>query len=75
MNTQEMKNNISKKFDEVSFRKFGNAFRKHIDSFFKQEYNEASLNGMNWSELASYIIADGDYNVTKENYHNFMNEF
>jgi predicted lipoprotein len=75
MTTQEMKNNIANKFDEVSFRKFGNAFRKHIDSFFKQEYNEESLNGMNWSELASYIIMDGNYTVTEEQYKNFMKCF
>ena len=69
-----MKNEISKKFNEVSFRKFGNAFRKHIDEFFKAEYANVG-NSYTWSEKASYIIGDGDYFVNEEQFKNFMNEF
>ena len=74
------KEEICKKFNEVSFRKFGNAFRKHIDEYFKAEYNLKSnggrvYNNFPWSEAAWYIICDGDYALTEEQYEGFMSEF
>ena len=77
---KEMKDQICKKFNDVSFRKFGNAFRKTIDTTFKAEYNLKSVGGQvdksfSWFELASYIIGDGSYSVTEEQFYNFMNEF
>lgn len=79
-NELEAKENITEIFETVSFRKFGNAFRKHIDKFFKAEYNLASVGGMVtadfvWSDVASYIISDGSYSVTEEQYKNFMKNF
>ena len=60
---------ISKAFNEISFRKFGNAFRKNIDEYFSQERRKESLMNtkMNWSELASYIIGDVGYYLRSEN--------
>ena len=80
MTTAQMKQEISKKFNEVSFRKFGNAFRKHIDECFNGEYHSIKNggnvgNGYTWSEKASYIIGDGAYFVNEEEFKNFMNEF
>jgi len=74
MNQYEMKEQISKVFDDVSFRKFGNAFRKHIDPFFKSENHVPHFKNITWNELASYMIGDGTYNVTEEQYKNFMKE-
>ncbi len=70
------KENISKIMNEVSFRKFGNEFRKHINPYFTQENNIERVNtGISWSELASYIIGDGDYSVNEEQYNNFIKAF
>ena len=69
-----MKEQICKVFNEVGFRKFGNAFRKHIDPFFKAEYNLPYYKNITWNELASYIIGDGNYSVTEEQYKNFIKE-
>ncbi len=78
-NESQAKKNISEIFNTVSFRKFGNAFRKHINPMFKAEYNLASAGGMvtpsfTWSDVASYIIGDGSYSLTEEQYNNFMKE-
>ena len=70
------KDNISEIMNHVSFRKFGNEFRKHIDSYFTQENNIERVNkGISWSELASYIVGDGDYDVEQEQYENFIKSF
>jgi len=73
------KDNILQIMNNVSFKKFGNEFRKHIDPYFKQEMNlervNSSKTGMSWSELASYIIGDGSYNLEQEQYENFIKEF
>ena len=69
------KDNIATIMDNVSFRKFGNAFRKHIDKDFTQEMNEPLPSGMAWSELAGYLIGDGDYTLTQEQYEAFVNVF
>lgn len=79
-NQTEAKENISEIFNNVSFRKFGNAFRKHVSKFFKAEYNTVSVGGQvnadfTWSECASYIIGDGNYTITEEQYNNFVKEF
>lgn len=68
----QMKEQISKMYDEVSLRKFGNAFRKHIDKHFSKSMNQESLRGMSWGELSSYIIGDGSYSVTQTQFRNFM---
>lgn len=71
------KDNISEIYNNVSFRKFGNAFRKNIDSNFSQEYNLESVVSLSisWKELSSYIIGDGSYSVNEEQYKNFINNF
>lgn len=70
------KDNISEIMNHVSFRKFGNEFRKHIDRNFTQENNIERVNtGISWSELASYIVGDGDYDVEQEQYENFIKSF
>jgi hypothetical protein len=70
------KQNILRIMNNVSFRKFGNEFRKHIDKYFTQEMNIEQLNkGMSWSELASYIIGDGNYSVNENQYNSFVNNF
>lgn len=77
----EIKEEVRLIFIKVPFRKFGNAFRKHVDPMFKAEYNMAAdggmvgVDGMIWSELASYIIGDGSYDITQEQYENFIKEF
>ena len=72
----ERKKVISNIMGIVSFRKFGNAYRKHIDEFFlaSMQYDGGS-NDMSWKEKASYIIGDGNYSVTKEQFIKFMKEF
>lgn len=74
------KEKISEIFNKVSFRKFGNAFRKHIDPNFRRDYNEKAVGGavgknLTWEELAGYKIGDGNYSVTQEQFENFMSEF
>lgn len=76
----DAKKEITRIFNEVSFQKFGNAFRKHIDPFFAREFHLKSRGGQvcktfTWQELASYIIGDGDYNVTEDQFNAFMKEF
>lgn len=73
----QAKETICKMMDEVSFRKFGNAFRKHVDPQFSAFYNMKADGGQVcdtflWSELASYIIGDGCYSVTEEQFNGFM---
>lgn len=80
MKTTEMKEQISEIFNQVSFRKFTNAFRKHINPYFTREHNLKSNGGIltssyRFEEFASYIIGDGSYMVTEEQFKNFMNEF
>jgi len=79
-NERQAKEEIAEIFNTVSFRKFGNAFRKHIDPMFKAEYNTTDVGGMVsstflWSDAASYIIVDGSYALTEEQYNNFVNVF
>ena len=71
--TSEIKAEVSKVYDEISFRKFGNAFRKHVDPHFSKEMNQEALRGMSWGELASYIIGDGDFTIDEVQFRNFMN--
>ena len=70
------KDNILEIFNNVSFRKFGNEFRKHIMPSFTQENNASRLTAnFRWSDFASYIIGDGSYYVTEEEYNNFIKNF
>jgi ppGpp synthetase/RelA/SpoT-type nucleotidyltranferase len=70
------KENITEIFNNVSFRKFGNEFRKHIMPSFTQENNADRLTrNYRWSDFASYLIGDGSYNVTEEEYKNFIKNF
>jgi hypothetical protein len=70
------KENIEKIFNNVSFRKFGNEFRKHVSPGFTQENNADRLTAnYRWSEFAGYIIGDGSYYVTEEEYNNFIKNF
>ena len=74
------KEKIEDIFQKVSFRKFGNAFRKHIDFTFAREYNLKKHDGlvckdMTWQEAASYQIADGNYYINEEKFNSFMQEF
>jgi len=73
-----MKSIVSDIFSKVSFRKFGNEFRKHIDKYFSSEYNIERLrsSGMTFQELASYIIGDGSYYIESEqDFRNFAKAF
>ena len=75
-NEYDAKNEISRILNEVGLRKFGNAFRKHIDPSFKQEMHVGYYpSNMRWSEMASYIIGDGSYSVTEVQFNAFMKEF
>lgn len=58
-----IKEQIGKAFDEMSFRKFGDLYRKHIDPYFSRANNEKSVGGsvdkgLTWKDLASYVIGD-----------------
>ena len=65
---------------KVSFRKFGNAYRKHINPNFTRANNESRAegmvgkNGMSWQELAGYIIGDGSQLATEEQFRAFAKE-
>ena len=77
MREYEMKQEISEAFDQVSFRKFAHAFRKAIAPWFSRENNLKSNGGcvdanFTFEEHASYVIGDGSYSVTKEEFDNFM---
>jgi len=79
MNEFEMKENILRVFNEVSFRKFGNAFRKTINPYFKSENHLKSRGGIvggnfTFQEFASYVIGDGSYSVNESQYEAFMKE-
>lgn len=72
---------IKKAFDSVSFRKFGDAYRRHIDPNFKQTNNETRVGGviggkkgMSWNELAGYIIGDGQNLATEKQFRAFAKE-
>ena len=77
MKESEMKQEISEVFDQVSFRKFAHAFRKTIAPWFSRESNLKSNGGRvdanyTFEEHASYVIGDGSYFVTEEQFNNFM---
>lgn len=70
---------IRKAMGDFSFRKFGNAYRKHIDPYFKQEYNTEAVGGrvsktFKWSDLASYIIGDSSNIATEEQFRAFAKQ-
>jgi hypothetical protein len=70
---------ISKAFENLNFRKFGNLFRKYIDPNFKRSNNEKNVGGnvdknFTWEEQASYRIGDRGYSVTEEQFRSFAKE-
>ena len=72
---------IRKAFNSFSLRKFGNAYRKHIDPYFTRANNEArnggnvgGKNGMTWEELAGYIISDDTNLATEEQFSAFAKD-
>ena len=74
--TKNQFNHVSQIMNTISFRKFGNSFRKNINPKFKAEYNTISVGGMvsasfPWSDVASYIIGDHSYSMTQNQYNNF----
>ena len=77
MREDEMKDQICEVFNQVSFRKFAHAFRKSIAPWFSRESNLKSNGGLvdanyTFKEHASYVIGDGSYYVTEEEFNNFM---
>jgi hypothetical protein len=77
MKENEMKEKIAEVFNQVSFRKFANAFRKSIAPWFSRENNLKSNGGRvganyTFEEHASYVIGDGSYSVTEEEFNHFM---
>jgi hypothetical protein len=77
MKEKEIKDQISEVFNQVSFRKFAHAFRKSIAPWFSRESNLKSNGGrvdanFTFEEHASYVIGDGSYSVTEEEFNNFM---
>jgi hypothetical protein len=77
MKEKEIKDQISEVFNQVSFRKFAHAFRKSIAPWFSRENNLKSNGGRvgpnyTFEEHASYVIGDGSYSVTEEEFNNFM---
>ena len=72
-----MKDQICEVFNQVSFRKFAHAFRKSIAPWFSHESNLKSNGGRvdtncTFREHASYVIGDGSYFVTEEEFNHFM---
>ena len=66
-----IKQELLKAMDNMSFRKFGNLYRKHIDSFFSRASNEKSVGGMvdknfRFRDLATYIIGDSNPDTFEE---------
>ena len=77
MKEREIKDQICKVFNQVSFRKFAHAFRKSIAPWFSREHNLKSNGGrvdayFTFEEHASYVIGDGSYSVTEEEFNHFM---
>ena len=66
--------------ESVSFRKFGNAFRKHVDSNFRRDMHTKAVGGIvdanfTFEELAGYIIGDGNYRIDQKGFEGFMSCF
>jgi DNA repair protein RadC len=64
--------------DNSSFRKFGDEFRKNINTHFTKEMNlgyPKPYHYFTWSKLASILIGKGSYNLEKNQYENFIKEF
>ena len=77
MKEKEMKDRICEVYNQVSFRKFAHAFRKSIAPWFSRENNLKSNGGRvdanyTFREHASYVIGDGSYSVTEEEFNHFM---
>jgi hypothetical protein len=62
-------------FSKVSFRKFGDAYRKNIDKGFKAErYAKNFRRGYTFQEHASYIIGDGSFYVNEDEFRSFAKD-
>jgi len=66
-----IKQELLKSMNNMSFRKFGNLYRKHIDPDFSRASNEKSVGGsvskdMPFEELAGYIIGDSNPDTFEE---------
>ena len=66
-----IKQELLKAMNNMSFRKFGNLYRKHIDPYFSRASNEKSVGGyvgkdMTFEELAGYIIGDSNPDTFEE---------
>lgn len=77
MKERDMKDQICEVFNQVSFRKFAHAFRKSIDPWFSRKSNLKKYGGLidanyTFQEHASYMIGDGSYTVTEEQFNHFM---
>jgi hypothetical protein len=74
-----MKDEIGKAFRNLGFKKFANLFRKHVDPSFSRANNTKSVGGQvdkdfTFEELAGYIIGDGTYTITEDQYRAFAKE-
>ena len=66
---------LVKAFNEMSFRKFGDLYRKHIDSFFsKENYQNGLAKNFTWEEKAGYVIGDNSYEGMGDKYKAFAKE-
>ena len=66
-----MKEKLSEALGSMSFRKFGNLYRKHIDPYFSRANNEKSIGGVvdnnfRFEDLATYIIGDSNPDTFEE---------
>ena len=74
-----MKDEIGKAFRNLGFKKFANLFRKHVDPSFSRANNTKTAGGQvdkdfTFEELAGYIIGDGTYSITEDQYRAFAKE-
>jgi len=74
-----MKDEIGKAFRNLGFKKFANLFRKHVDPSFSRANNTKAVGGQvdkdfTFEELAGYIIGDGTYSITEDQYRSFAKE-
>lgn len=73
------KQKINEAFDNIPFRKFAALFRKHINPNFRRENYLASNGGLvsdtySFREMASYMIGDGSYGVTEDQFRAFAKD-
>jgi len=70
-----MKTMVQDAFSKLSFRKFGDIYRKNIDKNFSSERNQICLTGgRTWQDFASYIIWDGSFDVEENEFRGFAKD-